>query len=398
MFNYLYGFSPASFYGGNFYSCPTNAAYTSIPACDIYYNNNTTFDRQIAGFGEVSYAFTDWMKLTVGERIARTSFSLNHYADGYENYGPGPAAANEKETPKTPKATLSFQVDPKDLFYLTLRQGLPGRRRQRAAAVLLRRGPRRRRIPERRAAHVQVRLHAKLRDRLQERLRRLAEDRDQRLLHQVGSDPAEHLCRGRLRPAVHRQSGHGGGLGRRPTGRDEVRPRGHRSCHRLHQRALLQERPSGCQQSATAPPCLASNGDAISGQAAINYAPGVNSPFTTALGVQYNFRLAKHDSFVRADWEYESPQPWLAAVQDPNNNAQYNYGYSYTLPSTSFTSMRAGVNLGDWQLAAFCDNLFDSHTVTNYSLGQTDGTVTPQQNAYTFRPRTVGLTFTLRTH
>ena len=63
--------------------------YPSIPACDIYYNNNTTFDRQIAGFGEVSYAFTDWLKLTVGERVARTSFSLNHYADGYENYGPG---------------------------------------------------------------------------------------------------------------------------------------------------------------------------------------------------------------------------------------------------------------------------------------------------------------------
>jgi len=43
------------------------------------------------------------------------------------------------------------------------------------------------------------------------------------------------------------------------------------------------------------------------------------------------------------------------------------------------------------QLAAFCDNLFDSHTTTNYILGQTDATYTPQQNTYTFRPRTYGL-------
>ena len=44
------------------------------------------------------------------------------------------------------------------------------------------------------------------------------------------------------------------------------------------------------------------------------------------------------------------------------------------------------MNFGEVQLAVFCDNLFDSHTVNNYSLGQTDGTYTPQQNAYTFRP------------
>ena len=60
--------------------------------------------------------------------------------------------------------------------------------------------------------------------------------------------------------------------------------------------------------------------------------------------------------------------------------------------------MRGGVNFGEWQLAAFCDNLFDSHTVNNYALGQTDGTYTPQQNAWTFRPRTVGLTFTWHGH
>jgi hypothetical protein len=56
------------------------------------------------------------------------------------------------------------------------------------------------------------------------------------------------------------------------------------------------------------------------------------------------------------------------------------------------------VNFSNWQLSAFCDNLFDSRTLTNYALGQTDGTTTPQRNAYTFRPRTFGLTFTMHSH
>jgi hypothetical protein len=52
-------------------------------------------------------------------------------------------------------------------------------------------------------------------------------------------------------------------------------------------------------------------------------------------------------------------------------------------------------------VAAFVDNLFDSHTVINYALTQLDGNnpnppPSPQQNDFTFRPRTIGITLTLR--
>ena len=144
MFNYLFGFDARrAIYGVTVLFVPDQMQrrIPSIPACDIYYNNNTTFDRQIAGFGEVSYAFTDWMKLTLGERVARTTFTLNHYADGYENYGPERRrAADQKQTPNhAARRASSFQVDPNRSVLLHLRQGLPRRRRQPAAAVLLRR-------------------------------------------------------------------------------------------------------------------------------------------------------------------------------------------------------------------------------------------------------------------
>jgi iron complex outermembrane recepter protein len=137
-------------------------------------------------------------------------------------------------------------------------------------------------------------------------------------------------------------------------------------------------------------PCKASNGDAISGQAAIDYAPGLNPPFTVALGAQYDFKLGQRGAFVRADWEYESRNPWLSTLQDPRNTAQFN-PFTYTLPSTSFTSARAGVYLGDWQIALFVDNVFDSHRVTNYALGQPALVPTVQENDYTYRPRTIGI-------
>lgn len=146
-----------------------------------------------------------------------------------------------------------------------------------------------------------------------------------------------------------------------------------------------------------------SEGDAITGQEGINYAPGVSPPWTVALGAEYNWRLASHDVFARVDWEYESRNPWLSAQQDPRNDATYNYGFTYTLPAKSCMSLRSAISVGEWQISAFVDNVLNKHTVINYALGQPDGhnpvfPPTPQQNAYTYRPRTMGITATWRTH
>ncbi|HLY65600.1 MAG TPA: TonB-dependent receptor, partial [Chloroflexota bacterium] len=124
--NYLYGSDAISLFGP-YYSCPTNSAYTPIPACSIYYNSNTTFDRQIAGFGELTFEIVPGVRLTVGERVARSSFSLDHYADGLENFGPSPANATEKETSSTPKASLAWQINTDNMVYFTYAKGFrPG--------------------------------------------------------------------------------------------------------------------------------------------------------------------------------------------------------------------------------------------------------------------------------
>ena len=54
------------------------------------------------------------------------------------------------------------------------------------------------------------------------------------------------------------------------------------------------------------------------------------------------------------------------------------------------------MTFGNLNAAVFVDNLFDSRTITNYQLGQSNAVVGPQQNAWTFRPRTIGITLTYR--
>jgi iron complex outermembrane recepter protein len=91
---------------------------------DSYYNLNVSHDHQIAGFGEVTYAFTDQWKLTLGGRVAKTSFDIYNFSNGPQNYGPvGPNSAYQSETPFTPKASVSYQLDQSNLFYATYAKG-----------------------------------------------------------------------------------------------------------------------------------------------------------------------------------------------------------------------------------------------------------------------------------
>jgi outer membrane receptor protein involved in Fe transport len=403
--NWFY-LSPATY--GAYYNCNglgTNglpAPNVGIPNCDIYYNYNVSYDRQIAGFGEASYAFSDRLKLTFGGREAKMGFSLNHYANGLENYGPNYGSAADSQTAFTPKLSLSFQADPDDLYYTTYAKGFrpPG-----------------------------------------------------------GNAPLPAYCNGQGGLA---QTGYPGGapLGYQSdsTQSFEVGTKNNWSNKIKIATSVYYIKWNNIQQNVYVPyncglqftdnlgtavakgfdfqtemvlgggfsldgafgytdarftkstvrgtSVIASAGDAIAGEAAIDGGPGTNPPWTAAIGLQYNFTVTEKDAFVRLDWEYTARNNWEAPTQDPRNT-QYD-PFTYTLSSTAFASLRGGVTLGGWQVALFCDNLFNAHTITNYQLSQVDenspvysnatatATQSVQQNAYTWRPRTIGLTATFR--
>src|SRR5262249_25359284 len=110
---------------------------------------------------------------------------------------------------------------------------------------------------------------------------------------------------------------------------------------------------------------------------------------------EYRFTLGQRRSFLRLDWEYEAHAKWLPPSQDPNSG-QYDPA-NFTPPSTSFFSLRAGMQFGNFSLQPFVDNLTNTHPITNYHFSIDPGTGdTRLQRNFTFRPRTIGITAVYR--
>ena len=373
LFRNLFGLFVGGVFGP-YYACNGNGDYPSIPDCDVYYNRNETTDRQIALYGEVSYALTDRLRLTVGDRVARTSFSLDNYADGIQNFGPSEAKAKQEETPNTPKVNISFQADERNLFYATYAKGY------RVGGG-----------------------NSPLPDFCDEDLDLVGFPNGSPLTYEADSTQnfevgSKHTFGDHLRIAasvyyigwsdIQQNVYVGGGCGLQFTdnlgkavakGFDlQVESTfgpmsfdlavGYTDARYTESTPL----PAEFCPSDSDIPCspLANDGDAISGQASINLSPGLNPPWTVAFGAEYGFTVLDQPAFVRFDYQYASRNDWPATLQDPDS-AQYNAD-TYTLPETKYAQLRGGVTLGNWSVALFVDNLFDADTVLNYQLTQRD--------------------------
>ncbi len=87
-----------------------------------------SYDKQLAGFGQIDYRVWRNLTLTAGLRVARTQFDFVQDYAGPVNYsGSGPAArtitGSQGEHPVTPKVGLSYQVTPHELVYFSAGEG-----------------------------------------------------------------------------------------------------------------------------------------------------------------------------------------------------------------------------------------------------------------------------------
>jgi outer membrane receptor protein involved in Fe transport len=400
----LLGTAPADFFGTTDYTCNDgNPNGYQLPNCASYLNDQTVTDRQIAIFGEGTYALSDRLKLTVGGRFAHQSFELNHIGDGYLNFGRETASASHSENAFTPKVGLSFQMDPANLYYFTYAKGFrPGGGNSPLPSYCNGDGglnqtgypngaPSAYNSDTTQSYEIGTKNNPSSRLRIASSVYYIKWQNIQQSVYvsyncglqftdNLGSAVAKGFD-------LQVESVLGGGFSLD---------------------AAIGYTSARYTESTAAPrPLLASSGDAISGEGAVNGSPASSPPWTVSLGLQYNFGLGERDAFVRMDWEYAAQNRWLTSLQDPAT-AQYN-PYVVPVNSTSFASLRAGVSLGNASLAVFVDNLFDSRTITNYQLGQSDYNIpvdannnylwnqpTPQRNSWTFHPRTIGLSFTYR--
>ncbi len=404
-FQYLYGVDAINDVFGDFYNCPGQpGTYYAIPACVTYYNNNHTTDRQTAGYGELSYAFNDQWRVTVGERYADLSFSLDHYADGLLNYGPGDPPttyASHSETSSTPKVSVAFQMDQANLFYATYAKGfragggnapLPSYCDQDLDNTGYPNGaPATYKSDSTQSYEIGSKNNFGPAFRIATSVYLIRWQDIQQNVYVPGACGLQFTDN--LGTAEAKGFDLQADMAVGPMKFDAAV--GYTDARYTADSAL---RAQFCPSTSNIP-CLplARDGNGISGQGSINLAPSLNPPWTVAVGAQYDFHAGDRPAFVRLDYQYQSKNHWIANLQDPTTS-QYNPD-TYTQPSTAFAQLRGGVTLGDWQLAAFVDNLFNSHTITNYQLGQADSFnpnyLSEQQNQYTFRPRTFGLNASL---
>ncbi len=359
---------------------------------DSYFLHTHAKDEQLAWFGEGNYKISDRLKLTVGARYARIKFSFDSLTGGPQLYDANAALASSRsENSFTPKVGLSFQVDPDNLYYLTYAKGFrPGGGNNPLPPIACQQDfdPQHLDLPNGAPKTYDsdsvnsYELGAKNNF-----------DNRVKLASSVYYIKWRNIQQTVIPPVC--QISFISNLGEATAKGIDVQ------ADIAVTDSLTMELSAGYTDARytkdskislnpTVPPIVAS-GDAIVG---LGGQPG--APFTGSVGLEYKFSAFSKESFLRLDYEHSGAPKWSGANQDAVTS-QYDQA-NYPLPATDFVTLRGGVALGEWSVAAFIDNLADSHPVTNYdfTINSATGPFDRVQRNYTYRPRTFGFTFTYR--
>lgn len=354
---------------------------------DSYWLLTNAKDQQTAVYGEGTYSFTDQLKLTVGARYSKSKYTFTSFTGGPQLfYQPTTVGADKNENSFTPKVSFSYQMDPRNLYYFTYAKGFrPGGGNNPVPYPSCAGDFQNLGIPGSPLTFNSDTVNSfevGAKNNFDNRIK-IASSIYYIRWNDIQQTVVPPVCQ------ISFISNLGKAVAKGLDIQAEIAVTD----------ALTLELATGytdaryVQDSRLTPsenPPVVSSGDAITGQGG---QPG--APFTATVGLEYRFKLFNRDSFVRVDDEYQGRAKWMSPGQDPTTQ-QYDSA-NYVLSATNFASARAGMTFGDWQVAAFVDNLTDTHTVTGY-----DWTIDPGdgesrlQRQFTFRPRTVGLSFTYR--
>ncbi|MEI8297222.1 MAG: TonB-dependent receptor [Pseudomonadota bacterium] len=378
---------------------------TGIDPNDSYFLRTRAKDEQFAIYGESSYALTDTLKAVVGARFAKVKYSFDTVTGGAQLFGPDVwLSGSHAENVFTPKLGLSYQHDPNNLYYATYSKGFrPGGANNPVPQVACAGDFASFGISESPATYNSDTVQSYevgSKNNFDNRIR-IATSIYYIKWHDIQQTVLPPICQISWIQNLGEAVAKGADIQAEFAVTDNFTAElaaGYTDSRYTKDSFVGPIHVITNPDGSTSPmPPVAASGDAIAGQGG---QPG--SPVTVSLGLQYRFTAFGHESYVRGDYQYQGKGKWLAPGQDPTT-AQFDDA-NYMLPATNFVTARWGMTFGDWQVAAFVDNLFDSRTATNYNYSINPGTAPEGVNSsttrlernWTFRPRTVGLTFTYR--
>ncbi len=354
---------------------------------DSYFLQTHARDEQIAWYGEATYAFTDQWKLTVGARESHTKYTFDTLTGGPQLYLPPQTGTGGKtENAFTPKLSLAYQYDDHNLYYATYAKGFrPGGANNPvpyAACATDFQNFGINQAPQTFSSDTVNSYELGAKNNFDNRVK-IASSIYYIKWNNIQQTVVPPVCQ------ISFISNLGSAVAKGADIQADIAVTDHFSAQLTAGYTDARYTRTAVFSPAEVTPIVTS-GDAITGQSG---QPG--APVTASAGLEYNFSLWNHDSFVRFDDEYQGRAKWLSPQQDPSTQ-QYDSA-NYVLSPTNLMSMRAGTSFGGWQVAAFVDNLADSRTITNYRWSIDPGGGNSRlQRQFTYRPRTIGLSFTYR--
>jgi outer membrane receptor protein involved in Fe transport len=341
-------------------------------------------DEQIAGFGQVDYNVTEALKLTAGVRVAHTKFSTRA-----QFVGPvvGPDVddiGGQSETPVTPKFGISWQANDDNLVYASASKGfriggynpavglpcgvssapVPG-----TALGSLGLSDRPQQFGSDSVWSYEVGAKSKLLDRKlsiesSAFLIDWSNIQQQVMLNACGFNFTQNLGKARSK---------GFDVQFQLKASDALTLGGSVGYTKAEFTQTVKGGPAAALN-------LVTMGDDIP-----------LNPWAIVLNAQYDFAVAGKDAYLRADFQHLSRQKAATPALNPANGVA-----DLTIPGVAAVTnlnLRAGVRFDPVELAVFVNNLTDESPLL---LRQHDvGYSTLYRNA-TLRPRTIGLTATVR--
>lgn len=342
-----------------------------------------SIDKQTAAFGEVNFTLLRGLTLTAGVRAEHSTFAFTNTSNGPFNGGLSVVRGNESESPIIPKYGISYQLNPANLFYVTVSKGfrpgganpaIPARCNQDLAELGYTSAP------DSYSSDTVWSYEAGMKNRLFGGHVQLATS-----IFDVKWDGIQQQVILGTGCGLDFVANLGKATSRGFDFQGDFLP-----FDNLIVGVAVGYNDAKFTRSILSPPdpvtgirpVLVRSGDSL----------GVN-PWTVAVNARYDFVLRGRNGYVRVDDEFASRQTTPTPSQNPSDET-YAPGL-LKLPQTNLFNVRLGTTFANGvDLSLFVKNLLDSHPVLGRNqIGSNIDTIYVDR---TFRPRTIGIMITSR--